>query len=123
MPGIDGALARLALPVQGSIIREYERDVNEGVDISAPAGTSVSAAADGTVAAITRDTDQVPILVIRHDDSLLTVYANIDDISVEKGDTVSRGQKIAVVRSGSPAFLHFEVREGFESVDPLPYLN
>ncbi|KAJ55527.1 hypothetical protein ACMU_12600 [Actibacterium mucosum KCTC 23349] len=115
--------ARLSLPAQGSIIRAFERKTNEGIDIGAAAGAPVSAAADGTVAAITRDTDQVPILVLRHSGDLLTVYANIDNIAVEKGDTVTRGQKIAVVRSGSPSFLHFEVREGFESVDPLPYLN
>jgi len=115
--------ARLALPVQGSVIREYEKNKNEGIDIAAAAGAPVTAAADGTVAAITRDTDQVPILVLRHSDSLLTVYANIDGIAVEKGDTVKRGQKIAAVRGGSSSFLHFEVREGVESVDPLPYLN
>ena len=32
-------------------------------------------------------------------------------------------EQIAVVRAAAPPFLHFEVREGFESVDPAPYLN
>lgn len=115
--------ARLRLPVQGRIIRPYSKGQNEGIGISASAGTAVVAADDGTVAAITRDTDQVPILVIRHDGNLLTVYAGVDQIGVSKGDTVKRGQKIAVVRAATPPFLHFEVREGFESVDPNPYLN
>jgi len=115
--------ARLAMPVQGSIIRSYQAGKNEGIDIAASAGTPVTAAADGTVAAITRNTDQVPILVIRHDDSLLTVYANINDIKVAKGDKVKRGQQLATVRAGDPAFLHFEVRQGFESVDPMAFLN
>ena len=114
---------QLAMPVQGRIIRAYARGRNDGIGIGAPAGTAVQAAASGTVAAITRDTDQVPILVIRHADNLLTVYANIDDISVERGDSISRGQTIATVRRGDPSFLHFEVREGFESVDPMPYLQ
>jgi murein DD-endopeptidase MepM/ murein hydrolase activator NlpD len=111
------------MPVQGRIIRTYEKGANEGIGISASAGASVAAAADGTVAAITRDTDQVPILVVRHADNLLTVYAGVDEIGVEKGDAVKRGQKLAVVRSATPPFLHFEVREGFDSVDPMPYLN
>jgi murein DD-endopeptidase MepM/ murein hydrolase activator NlpD len=115
--------ARLAMPVGGSIIRPYEKGQNDGIGIAADTGTSVAAAGDGTVAAITRDTDQVPILVIRHANNLLTVYAGVDDIAVEKGQTVKRGDTIAKVRDGSPSFLHFEVREGFESVDPLPYLN
>jgi murein DD-endopeptidase MepM/ murein hydrolase activator NlpD len=113
----------LQMPVQGRIIRPYEKGKNEGIGISASAGQAVTAAADGTVAAITRDTDQVPILVVRHANNLLTVYAGVDEITVEKGDTVSRGQELAVVRSATPPFLHFEVREGFDSVDPMPYLN
>ena len=115
--------ARLRMPVQGRIIRPYDKGENDGIGISASAGTSVVAADNGTVAAITRDTDQVPILVIRHDANLLTVYAGVDQIAVEKGDSVKRGQKIAVVRAAAPPFLHFEVREGFESVDPEPYLK
>ena len=114
---------RLAMPVEGRIIRAYARGRNDGIGIGAPAGTTVRAAAAGTVAAITRDTDQVPILVIRHDNNLLTVYANIDDIRVERGARVTRGQTIATVRRGDPSFLHFEVREGFESVDPMPFLQ
>lgn len=115
--------AQFAMPVQGSIIRGYAKRQNEGIDISAAAGTPVKAASGGTVAAITMDTQQTPIIVIRHEGNLLTVYAGVDAIKVKKGDTVSRGQAIAAVRAGSPAFLHFEVRKGIESVDPMPYLQ
>lgn len=114
---------RLAMPVEGRIIRAYSRGRNDGIGIGAPAGTPVRAAAAGTVAAITRDTDQVPIMVVRHEGNLLTVYANIDDIRVERGATVRAGQTLATVRAGDPSFLHFEVREGFESVDPMPFLQ
>ncbi|MEH7827309.1 peptidoglycan DD-metalloendopeptidase family protein [Gemmobacter denitrificans] len=115
--------AKLAMPVSGQIIRGYAKGKNEGIDIGAGAGTSVAAAGDGTVAAITKNTDGVPILVIRHADNLLTVYGGIDAVSVAKGATVKRGQPIAKVRAGSPSFLHFEVRKGFDSVDPLKYLQ
>ncbi|MFZ9949516.1 MAG: M23 family metallopeptidase, partial [Gemmobacter sp.] len=93
------------------------------IGIGAPAGSPVRAAADGTVAAITRDTEQVPIIVIRHADNLLTVYANVEGISVEKDAPVRRGQTIAAVRPGNPTFLHFEVRRGFESIDPMTLLQ
>ena len=115
--------ARFAMPADGRIVRPYEKGKNDGIGIGAPAGSPVRAAADGTVAAITRDTDQVPIIVIRHADNMLTVYANVDAISVEKDARVTRGQAIAQVRSGNPAFLHFEVRRGFESLDPMPFLQ
>jgi murein DD-endopeptidase MepM/ murein hydrolase activator NlpD len=112
-----------AMPVTGSIIRSYDKGRNDGIGIAAAPGTAVRAAGSGEVAAITRDTDQVPILVLRHPDNLLTVYANVGDIKVEKGDKVSRGQQIAAIAPGDPAFLHFEIREGIESVDPLDYLK
>lgn len=115
------AAARLAAPVGGSILRAFGSG-NEGIDISATSGTPVRAAADGTVAAITQDTDQVPILVIRHPDGLLTVYANIQNISVSRGDRISAGQTVAQVGPGDPSFLHFEVRRGFEAVDPTDFL-
>lgn len=115
--------SRLRMPVNGQIVRPYAKGSNEGIGIAASAGTAVAAADDGVVAAITRDTDQVPIMVLRHEGNLLTVYAGVDNITVEKGDSVKRGQKIAEVRAASPSFLHFEVREGFDSVDPVPYLN
>ena len=75
--------SKLRMPVQGAIIRPYAKGENEGIGISATAGSQVVAADDGTVAAITRDTDQVPILVIRHSGNLLTVYAGVDEIAVE----------------------------------------
>jgi len=71
---------------------------------------------------VTNNTSGVAIVVIKHSDGLLTVYTNIDDLSVSKGDTVSRGQTIGKVRAGDPSFLHFEVREGLQSVDPTGYL-
>ncbi|KAF0675129.1 M23 family metallopeptidase [Profundibacterium mesophilum] len=114
---------RMSFPVDGPVIRPYQKKKNDGIDIGATAGTPVRAAADGEVAAITRDTDQVPILVLRHPGNLLTVYAGVDAISVSKGDRISRGQTVAKVRGGTPSFVHFEVREGFESVDPVPYLQ
>lgn len=112
-----------SMPLSGSIIREFSPGTNEGIDIAADAGTPVRAAADGRVAAITRDTDEVPIMVLRHADELLSVYANIQNIQVERNAQVSRGDVIAEVREGDPAFLHFELRRGFESIDPMPYME
>jgi murein DD-endopeptidase MepM/ murein hydrolase activator NlpD len=114
---------RLAMPAQGSIIRGYDKKKNQGIDIGAAAGSPVKAAEAGTVAAITKDTEQVQIVVIRHADNLLTVYAGVDALKVKKGDTVSRGQQIGVVRAASPSFLHFEVRKGVDSLDPMSFLK
>ena len=120
---VASGTAKMLLPVTGKIIRGYEKDKTDGIDIAAQAGAGVRAAADGVVAAITRNTDQVPILVIRHPNNLLTVYANIDSIKVNKDDKITRGQSIATVRGTGNSFLHFEVRQGIDSVDPVPFLN
>lgn len=115
--------AKMGFPIKGDIIREYSKGKNEGINIKAAPGTSVKSADAGTVAAITQSADGVPIIVVRHPDNLLTVYANVTDVAVQKGDTVRRGQGIAKLRSGDDAYVHFEVRNGFDSVDPLPYLQ
>ena len=122
-PSQPAKSSEFALPVKGKIIRAYSKGRNEGIDIAAAPGTAVAAADSGTVAAITEDADQVPIIVVRHAGNLLTVYANVDKIAVKKGDKVKRGQKMAHLRPGDNAYVHFEVRNGFDSVDPMPYLE
>lgn len=113
--------ARLLFPVEGNIIRPYED--GRGIEIAASEGASVVAADAGTVAVITESVDGIAIILIRHPGNLMTVYANLTDIAVEKGDTVNRGQQIAAVRGGNPSFLRFEVRRGMESHDPMEFLN
>lgn len=115
--------AKMTPPVQGSIIRAYAKGKNEGINIQGSPGAPVKAAEGGTVAAITKSADGIPIVVVRHPDNLLTVYANVDGVNVSKGDSVSRGQQIAKLRGGSESHVHFEVRKGFESVDPTPYIQ
>lgn len=115
--------ARMSMPVRGDIIRDYQKGKNDGIDIAAAPGTPVRAAASGTVAAITEDTNGIPIIVVKHPDNLLTVYSNVGNVTVAKGDSVGRGDKLAEIRSDGTAAVHFEVREGFDSVDPSPYLN
>ncbi len=112
--------ATFAMPVGGSITRGYQKDVNDGIDIATSAGAPVQAAAAGVVAAVTKDPSGNPILVLKHSGGLLTVYTGITGITVAQGATVSRGQTIAKAAGSS---VHFEVRQGLNSVDPLPYLQ
>ena len=114
---------RFAYPVNGKIIRDYVKNKTDGIDISAPEGSPVVAAETGVVAAITADTQGVPIIVLKHEGNLLTVYAGLGNISVKEKEKVSRSQIIGNIRSGDPSFLHFEVRRGFESIDPMEFFN
>ncbi|GAA6207719.1 peptidoglycan DD-metalloendopeptidase family protein [Cognatishimia sp. WU-CL00825] len=116
------AKTAMTYPVDGKIVRAYSKGKNNGIDISASAGSTVKAATDGTVAAITTDADDVKIVVIRHANNIMTVYYNVENINVSKGSKVTRGQKIAAIPQ-KDSYVHFEVRKGFDSVDPTPYLN
>lgn len=109
------------MPVEGAIIRVYEKGRNDGIDIAAPTGTPVSAAGSGEVAAITRDSSGTPIIVVRHQGDLMTVYTNLGEVAVARGDTVAPGQSLG--QAGDAGFVHFEVRRGFESLDPETFLN
>ena len=114
---------RLTYPVHGKIIRNFVKNKTDGIDISAREGLSVVAAETGKVAAVTAVTQNPSIVVLKHEGTLLTVYANMRDIFVTEGEQVFRGQTIGTVGSGSPSFLHFEVRKGFESFDPMDFLK
>ena len=114
---------KMVKPVSGSIIREYAKGKNEGINIKAAPGTAVKAADAGTVAGVSKSTDGVPFVLIRHSGNLITVYANVTDLSVKQGDKIKRGQSIAKLRDGDNSFLHFEVRKGIDSVDPNPFIN
>lgn len=119
-----GASRKLLKPVSGSILRGYSNKAggNEGLDIAADKGTAVQAAESGEVALVSSAGGNSKIVLLRHPDNLYTVYSNLSDVSVSKGQTVSRGQSIGKVAGGSPGFVHFEIRRGTESVDPTPYL-
>ncbi len=114
--------AAMGYPVSGKIIRPYAKGKNNGIDIAGTAGAPVMAAADGKVAAITTDADDVTILVLRHPNNLMTVYYNVEGVKVSKGAQIKRGQSMAVLPDDN-SYVHFEVREGFDSVDPTPFLK
>jgi murein DD-endopeptidase MepM/ murein hydrolase activator NlpD len=115
--------ARLARPLDGAIVRDYAKGRNDGIDIAGTPGAQVRAAGAGTVAAVIEDNDGRPIAVIRHEGNLLTVYSNLARLSVAKGDEVARGQPIGTLPDTDSPALHFEVRDGIESLDPNPLLG
>ena len=116
--------SRFRMPVDGEIIRAYSgKGGNEGIDIAAPEGTVVVAAGDGEVALVSRNSDQTAILLIRHPNDVFTVYANLKDVELSTGAPVTEGQPVGVIAGGDKQFLHFEVRIGTESTDPVPFMS
>lgn len=116
--------SRFRMPVDGEIIRPYSgKGGNEGIDIAAPEGTIVVAAGDGEVALVSRNSDKTAILLIRHPNDVFTVYANLKDVELSTGAAVTKGQPVGAIAGGDKQFLHFEVRIGTESTDPVPFMS
>jgi murein DD-endopeptidase MepM/ murein hydrolase activator NlpD len=118
-------------PVAGPVTQGFGADgagnTNEGINISAPAGTPVRSAAAGTVIYAGNELPAFGNLVlIRHEGGWVTAYGHLDSIGVERGAAVTQGQTIgAVGKTGSAKTpqLHFEVRQGSKPVDPAPFLS
>lgn len=101
-------------------------EFHDGVDISAPFGTPISASAEGVVTIAGRYADLGNCIVIDHGYGFVSRYGHMSEITVHAGQRVKAGQKIGTVgstgRSTGP-HLHYEVAVNGAKVDPLRYLN
>ncbi|MBK18862.1 MAG: peptidase M23 [Rhodospirillaceae bacterium] len=99
---------------------------NDGINISARAGTPIRAAENGVVAYVGNQLQGFGNLVlIKHSGGWMSAYAHGSSVLVRRGSVVRRGQTIARVgRTGnvSRPQLHFELRRGDKAVDPRRYL-
>jgi len=117
----------------------HASDFHKGLDLSAPTGTSIYAAADGVVSFAGRVplNQSVPwwrfgnVVVVRHSDHFLTIYGHCDTLNVHTGQEVKQGQTIATVGStgwSTNSHLHYEIRNDLEDggtfvpVDPRIYI-
>lgn len=137
-----GKALKTAAPVDGEQIGSYSMDclsynettrdwrVHNGVDIAAPEGTQVCAAADGTVYTTYEDDALGSTVVIRHTGGYTTRYSSLSpELSVKPGDKVTLGQTIGQV--GNTALLetclgshvHFSVSYQDSPMDPAEFLN
>jgi lipoprotein NlpD len=126
--GVPGGTTPLAWPLKGVLygrsgVRSGHR--HDGIDLAAPEGTAIAAAAAGTVIFAGEQAGYGNILIVRHASGLVTVYAHCSAMLVEEGREVRRGEPIARVgqtgRTTGP-HLHFEVREGTRPRNPLLFL-
>ena len=107
-------------PIRGT------RDNHTGIDIPAPAGSQIVAAADGVVRLSGWHGGFGITVIIDHGDGYSTLYAHNSRNRVSVGQSVRRGDHIADVGTTGVStgnHLHFEVRRNGVAVDPLPYLN
>jgi murein DD-endopeptidase MepM/ murein hydrolase activator NlpD len=118
-------------PVTGPVLRSFDPpgtpfgSGHRGIDIGAPAGTTVLAPAPGTVAFAGQVGGQL-FVTLDHGGGLASTYSWVSAALVRKGDLVVRGQPIARSGSGHPGdtvdSLHLGVKLDGAYVDPLDYL-
>lgn len=118
------------LPIQGFVTQKFDisdpAHYHPGVDIACAVGTPVLATGSGTVELVSFDSTYGHMVVLRHNDSVTTVYGHNSKILVEESQQVRVGSRIAESgNSGisSAPHLHYEIRINGEPIDPLdnPY--
>ncbi|MEG8098674.1 murein hydrolase activator EnvC family protein [Candidatus Liberibacter brunswickensis] len=112
-------------PVTGDTIN-FKRN-NNGIDIIVDPNTSIKAAEDGIITYVGNDLVELGnIILIRHDNSIVTVYSNVNIPYVKKGQKVSRGDNIGssgINENTKKHKFHFEVRKNAIEMNPLNFLE
>ena len=148
--GLPGAAAgQLLAPLRGTVTQlfgpspygfelpftyrgVYYPHFHTGLDIGAPTGTPVGAAAAGVVVlATTNLAGGAPVgfgtyVLLSHGGGLYTLYGHLSALAVRAGDSVQAGQEIGLAGTtgnSTGPHLHFEVRRGDLPVDPAPLLG
>ena len=128
-------------PLAGETVKDYAMDclsynettrdwrVHNGIDIAAEAGTTVKAAAAGTVYSVFKDETMGHTVVICHDGGYVTKYASLgEDVTVKVGDIVNTGDAIgtvantALLETAQGDHLHFSVTFNDAPMDPVSFL-
>ena len=129
--GKAGAVPTFRWPARGRVIVGFGASLNgvrnDGINLALPEGTTVKAAEEGVVAYANNELKgHGNLILIKHSDGYVTVYAHAKELLVKRGDQIKRGQVIA--RSGQTGNvnapqLHFEVRKGATPLDPMRFLK
>ena len=126
----DKKTSKFIWPVKGKLLSKYGKSkegfYNDGINIDSKKGTKVMSSQAGKVIYCG---NEIPgygnLILIKHSKNWITAYAHLNEVFTEKGKNVSKGEIIGSVGNTgnvrSPQ-LHFEIRKGKESVNPLKLL-
>jgi murein DD-endopeptidase MepM/ murein hydrolase activator NlpD len=117
-------------PVRGRVVSDFGPKGgglhNDGINIAATRGTPIRAAESGVVVYAGNELRGFGNLVLlRHADGWMTAYGHADDLTVQRGDQVRRGQvigKVGATGNVSTPQIHFEIRRGSRPVNPREHL-
>ena len=119
----------LTRPISGVLTSRYGYRwgrTHTGIDIGAPTGTAIKAAASGTVTFSGWKGSLGKLVVITHENGIQTYYGHCSQLIASTGDKISAGQVIAKVGStgrSTGSHLHFEIRIKGASINPQSYIG
>lgn len=124
---LQGYVGEWSWPTDGQVAREFAPNEvgGQGVDIAGVPGQHVRAAKSGTVVYSGRDlSGGGNLIIVRHNDDLMTTYSHADQLFVAEDDQVAAGDPIASLgwNSNRESVLRFEVREDGNPLDPMQFL-
>jgi lipoprotein NlpD len=118
-PKLEASPLAFAWPVKGKVVAGFAEPRQKGIDIAGRSGDAVIASAAGRVTYVGSGIPGLgKLIVIKHDQGYITVYAHNRELLVKEQQSVTRGQKIAELGEK----LHFQIRKGSAAVDPMLYL-
>lgn len=105
-------------------------EAHKSIDFLVSSGSNVYAIADGTIKEVYTNYLEGTVVVIDHGNNLTSKYGSLqEDVKVKVGDTVKKGDVIGIASDSAKretdvgTYLHFEMMEGENKVDPAGYLN
>jgi len=117
-------------PIEGKVsdvFEEVEDRRHQGIDISSPLGTPIRASHDGMVIYSNNTIKGYGnLIILRHSEEYVTVYAHNQVNLVEEGTWVEKGQfigKVGQTGRASGPHLHFEIRKNNKTLDPMLFLK
>jgi lipoprotein NlpD len=113
-------------PLAGKVSAGFDPQMNKGLNITGTPGQAISAAGAGKVIYSGMDVrGNGKLIIIKHNNNLLSVYAHQGNSLVKEGSFVNQTEKLAILppaSNGKAPMLHFEIRQKGKPVDPISYL-
>ncbi|WP_273758785.1 M23 family metallopeptidase [Bartonella sp. AU55XJBT] len=124
-------ISKMRWPVRGRLLSQFGQKkgtiMNRGIDIAVPEGSSVKAAENGVVIYAGDGLKELGnVVMIRHENNIITIYGCNSQLVVNKGQRIRRGDEIAksgVSGNVKTPRVYFEMRKNSLPVDPLKYLE
>lgn len=118
----------LFAPVRGPITEKYNsKEKHFAVDIALAKNTPIKAVANGTVIFADWTPTNGNVIILRHNNEILSVYKHCESLTISQGDVIRTGEVIAIAGSSGEQstgiHLHFELWKDGYPIDPTQFID